>query len=131
MSVMDVTDPADAYEAIFAALAHPARRRILITLNFEGGAMSAGRIAGLFGHAWPTTTRHLQVLVAAGVISQAREGRTRMYRLNPERLALAHDWLGWFGRDPVTAEKTDDKTEDQGDDELADIQVERRGQGPR
>ena len=28
--------------------------RILISLNFAGGAMSAGEIARLFGHAWPT-----------------------------------------------------------------------------
>src|ERR1700712_3647916 len=91
-----------AYEAIFMALAHPARRRILISLNFADGAMSAGQIAALFGHAWPTTTRHLQVLMTAGIITQAREGRTRIYRLNAPRLALARDWLNWFGRDPVT-----------------------------
>ena len=100
---MDVTP--DAYEAIFTALAHPARRRILISLNFVGGAMSAGAIAALFGHAWPTTTRHLQLLEAAGVLAHERQGRTRIYRLVPARLALARDWLGWFERDPVTAEE--------------------------
>lgn len=97
--------PDDAYEAIFTALAHPARRRILISLNFAGGAMSAGEIAGLFAHAWPTTTRHLQLLEAAGIIRHQRKGRARIYRLNQERLALARDWLGWFDRDPVTAKE--------------------------
>ncbi|MDB5669794.1 MAG: hypothetical protein JWO25_753 [Alphaproteobacteria bacterium] len=100
----------DAYEAIFTALAHPARRRILISLNFAGGAMSAGQIAGLFGHAWPTTTRHLQLLEAAGLIEHRREGRTRLYRLHAPRLALARDWLAWFERDPATAEEKDDGT---------------------
>jgi DNA-binding transcriptional ArsR family regulator len=95
---------ADAYEAIFTALAHPARRRILISLNFAGGEMSAGAIAGLFAHAWPTTTRHLQALEAAGLLRHERRGRTRVYALNKARLALARDWLGWFERDPVTAE---------------------------
>ena len=94
---------ADAYEAIFTALAHPARRRILISLNFAGGEMSAGRIAGLFAHAWPTTTRHLQALEAAGLLRHERRGRARIYALDKSRLALASDWLGWFGRDPVTA----------------------------
>lgn len=98
---------ADSYEAIFTALAHPARRRILISLNFAGGEMSAGAIAGLFGHAWPTTTRHLQTLEAAGLIRHERRGRTRLYRLDRPRLALARDWLGWFERDPVTAEEID------------------------
>jgi DNA-binding transcriptional ArsR family regulator len=92
---------ADAYEAIFTALAHPARRRILISLNFAGGEMKAGAIAGLFAHAWPTTTRHLQALEAAGLLRHERRG---IYALDKARLALARDWLGWFERDPVTAE---------------------------
>src|SRR6516162_3337456 len=49
----------DAYEAVFTALAHPVRRRILITLHFQGGSMTAGEIAGMFDHAWPTTTGHV------------------------------------------------------------------------
>jgi len=100
-------EPPDAYEAIFTALAHPARRRILISLNFAGGAMTAGEIAGLFGHAWPTTTRHLQLIEAAGIVSHERHGRTRLYRLDKARLSLARDWLGWFERDPVTAKEID------------------------
>lgn len=104
----DITVSEDAYEAIFTALAHPARRRILISLNFAGGEMSAGEIAGLFAHAWPTTTRHLQQLEAAGLIAHARRGRLRLYTLNNARLALARDWLDWFGRDPVTAKEKED-----------------------
>ena len=98
----------DAYEAIFTALAHPARRRILISLNFAGGEMSAGAIARLFAHAWPTTTRHLQTLEAAGVVRGERRGKSRVYRLEPKPLALARDWLAWFGRDPCTAKEKDD-----------------------
>jgi DNA-binding transcriptional ArsR family regulator len=117
------------YEAVFMALAHPARRRILISLNFAGGAMTAGQIAGLFGHAWPTTTRHLQVLLGAGIVTQDRQGRARIYRLNPARLALARDWLGWFGRDPVTGANIQD--DGQGDIHHAALQAEHRGPGPR
>jgi len=98
----------DTYEAVFTALAHPARRRILISLNFAGGEMSAGAIAGLFAHAWPTTTRHLQALEAAGLLRHQRSGRTRLYALDRTRLALVRDWLGWFERDPVTAEELHD-----------------------
>jgi DNA-binding transcriptional ArsR family regulator len=105
---MDGPGPADAYEAIFTALAHPARRRILIALHFAGGELSAGAIAGLFAHAWPTTTRHLQGLEAARLIRHERRGRTRLYRLDRGRLALGRDWLAWFGRDPVTAKELSD-----------------------
>ena len=120
------TGGGDAYEAVFAALAHPARRRILISLNFAGGVMSAGQIAALFGHAWPTTTRHLQVLTDAGLLAQERRGRARLYRVRGWRLALARDWLGWFGRDPVTGEAICGEQDREGDTD-ATVQAERRG----
>jgi len=90
----------DAYEAVFTALAHPARRRIMLTLNFEGGSMTAGKIADVFDHAWPTTTRHIQVLEAAGLITHEQRGRERVYHINRRRLELVQDWLAWFSKDP-------------------------------
>lgn len=67
-----------------------------MTLNFKGGEMSAGEIAALFKHAWPTTTRHLQVLEAAGLLKHERRGRERFYRIDKNRLGLPRDWLAWF-----------------------------------
>lgn len=90
----------DAYEAVFTALAHPARRRILLTMNFEGGAMTAGDIAEIFEHAWPTTTRHLKVLESAGLIEQQRQGRSRIYSIDRRRLDLVREWLEWFYKTP-------------------------------
>jgi DNA-binding transcriptional ArsR family regulator len=90
----------DSYEVIFSALAHPARRRILMTVHFEGGSMGAGDIAAMFAHAWPTTTRHLKILVAAGLLRDERQGRTRIYRIEKGRLELVRDWLAWFSRSP-------------------------------
>jgi len=92
-------------EQVFTALAHPARRQILLTVHFWGGSMRAGDVAARFGHSWPTTTRHLRVLEDAGLLSHARIGRTRTYRLNKRRLDIARQWLGWFDRD-VEAERT-------------------------
>ncbi len=86
----------DAYEAVFEALAHPARRRVLLAVYFNGGAMTAGEIAAMFAHAWQTTTRHLQVLETAGLLSHERQGRMRIYRLERKRLALVSDWLAHF-----------------------------------
>ena len=89
----------DVYEAVFTALAHPARRRILMTVNFHRGEMAAGEIAALFAHAWPTTTRHLKVLESAGLLHHERRGRSRVYRIDKSRLELARDWLAWFSKD--------------------------------
>ena len=96
----DLDAHADAYEAIFTALAHPVRRRILLTLNFEGGSMNAGEIADLFEHAWPTTTRHVQLLVSAGLLVHERQGRSRVYTIDRDRIALVRDWIAWFFRRP-------------------------------
>jgi DNA-binding transcriptional ArsR family regulator len=94
-----VRTKADAYAAVFTALAHPVRRRIAMTLHFEGGSMTAGEIAAMFEHAWPTTTKHLQVLQAAGIVRQTRDGRTRNYTLDRSRLALVRDWLAQLTED--------------------------------
>jgi DNA-binding transcriptional ArsR family regulator len=88
----------DAYEAVFTALAHPVRRRVLITLHFEGGSMTAGQIADMFDHAWPTTTRHIQVLETAGLLRHERQGRRRIYHIDRRRLDLVRDWLAWFSK---------------------------------
>jgi DNA-binding transcriptional ArsR family regulator len=63
--------------------------------------MTAGDIAGRFAHAWPTTTRHLRVLVDAGLLIHERQGRNRVYAVDHARLSLLHEWLAWFERDPL------------------------------
>ena len=88
----------DAYESVFAALAHAARRRVLLTIYFNGGSMTAGEIAAIFEHAWQTTTRHLRVLERAGLLTHEKRGRTRIYRIQRKRLELVRDWLAHFSR---------------------------------
>lgn len=90
-------------EDVFWALAHSARRQIVMTVHFWGGQMTAGEIAGRFGHAWPTTTRHLRVLTDARVLTVERVGRTRQYRLNHARLDLVRDWLKWLDEPRASA----------------------------
>ena len=87
-----------ALDAVFAALAHPARRQVLMTIHFRGGQMTAGEIAGRFRHSWPTTTRHLRVLEEAGLVTSEQEGRTRTYKLEKKRLAVITEWLMWFDK---------------------------------
>ena len=90
----------DAYEAVFTALAHPARRIILLTIYFNGSSMTAGEIAAIFEHAWQTTTRHLQVLERAGLLQLEKRGRMRVYSIELKRLQLVRDWLGHFFKKP-------------------------------
>jgi len=96
MARRDPKPEADTYDAVFGALAHAARRRVLMTIMFNGGSMTAGEIAGIFEHAWQTTTRHLRVLERAGLITHEREGRLWIYRIKRKRLELVRDWLAHF-----------------------------------
>ena len=83
-------------ERLFVALAHPQRRQMLLALHFRGGELTAGGLAQRFDCSWPTTTRHLAVLVESELVSVERRGRERIYRLERERLEAVRDWLGWF-----------------------------------
>jgi DNA-binding transcriptional ArsR family regulator len=89
-------------DLVFAALAHPSRRQILLALRFRKGAMTAGDIADRFSCKWPTTTRHLNALVNAGLITVKKTGRERLYCLKEERLTgVAGRWLDWFRKDTL------------------------------
>jgi DNA-binding transcriptional ArsR family regulator/catechol 2,3-dioxygenase-like lactoylglutathione lyase family enzyme len=76
--------PDDVTDAVLGALAHGGRRRMLAVLQEHGGSMSSGEIAQQFSTAWSTTTRHLTVLLDAGLVVVEKRGRERMYRARPE-----------------------------------------------
>lgn len=73
-------------DAVFAALAHPARREIVLVLHAHGGELAAGNLARRFEHSWPTTTRHLAMLVRSQLVSVRKAGRERRYTLRRDRL---------------------------------------------
>lgn len=88
----------DALDRVFAALAHPSRRHILVVLQARGGRVRAGDIASRFECSWPTTTRHLRVLEEAGLVRVEQEGRERFYALDAKQLKrVAGGWLENFG----------------------------------
>lgn len=68
---------------------------MLQVLYARGGELSAGDLAARFSHAWPTTTRHLNVLADAGLVTVRKVGRERLYTLERDRLTAAMAlWLG-------------------------------------
>ena len=83
-------------DAVFAALAHPARRQILLSVHYRGTA-TAGEIARRFECSWPTTSRHLATLVASGLLNVCRRGRTRVYSTNANLLRdVLAQWSEYF-----------------------------------
>jgi ArsR family transcriptional regulator len=84
-------------ESVFAALANASRRHVLVVLSARGGTMTAGEIARRFSHSWPTTSRHLRTLEAAGLVATERRGREVIYQLSRDRLgAVVGRWLAGF-----------------------------------
>jgi DNA-binding transcriptional ArsR family regulator len=84
-------------DEVMKALAHASRRHVLVVLLARGGRMSAGEIAGRFSCTWPTTSRHLRVLEAAGLVQVERQGREWIYALCDARLRqVVGGWLRHF-----------------------------------
>jgi DNA-binding transcriptional ArsR family regulator len=85
--------------AIFAALADPTRRRILVQLSSSGeGPVTA--LAQPFRISLPAISRHLRVLEKARLIDRRREGRLHVIRVRAAGLKPAQDWMahcaaGW------------------------------------
>jgi len=87
----------DQIEDVFSALAHRSRRQILTVLRARGGTMTSGDLASRFDCSWPTTTRHLGLLVEAGLVRVEINGRERRYRLNADVLdVVAGAWIDRF-----------------------------------
>jgi DNA-binding transcriptional ArsR family regulator len=89
-------------DAVFTALGDATRRRVLDEVGRRGGATATELAADL-----PVTrqavAKHLGVLAGAGLVDGRRAGRETRYRLTPEPLGEAVDWLTrvgaeWDGR---------------------------------
>jgi DNA-binding transcriptional ArsR family regulator len=78
-------------EATFSALADPTRRAVLDLLR--RGSQPAGRIAQEFPTSRPAISKHLRLLRRAHLVDERREGRLRVYQLNPEPLRAVDSWL--------------------------------------
>jgi DNA-binding transcriptional ArsR family regulator len=95
----------DEIDAVFGALGHATRRHILQVLVARGGTLTAGELSSRFAHSWPTTTRHLGVLVDAGLVSVARVGRKRHYQVERQKLGdVLGLWLRSVGFELRSAE---------------------------
>ena len=86
-----VTHSAARNEATFQALADPTRRAVLDLLR--RGSQPAGQIASAFPVSRPAISKHLRLLRRAHLVREHREGRNRVYQLNPEPLRAVDSWI--------------------------------------
>jgi len=83
-------------DAIFAALAHPARRAMLARLAL--GPASVTELGAPLEMSQPAVSKNLKVLEQAGLIARGRDAQWRPCSLRPEALALADEWMETFRR---------------------------------
>lgn len=79
---------------LFDALADPTRRRVVQLLS--EGPRRAGEIADSAGVSGPAMSRHLRVLLRAGIVADERppgDARVRLFRLRPGSIAAVQAWL--------------------------------------
>jgi DNA-binding transcriptional ArsR family regulator len=81
----------DALDAVFSALAHPARRGMLERL--ATGAASVGELAVPYRMSAPAISKHVRVLERAGLVSRERDGRVHRLDLSGSSLTEALHWL--------------------------------------
>ena len=75
----------------FEVLAEPTRRRILdLLLDAE---RPVGELVEQLAVSQPAVSKHLKVLRDAGFVEVRADAQRRLYRLRPEPLREAWDWL--------------------------------------
>lgn len=88
-------DPA-ILDRVFAALADPTRRDILLRL--DSGVATVGELAAPYPISLQAVSRHIQVLVDAGLVAREREGRVARCRLDAGPIHAAALWLARYSR---------------------------------
>jgi DNA-binding transcriptional ArsR family regulator len=81
---------------VWNAVAEAPRRRILDALI--GGEKAVGAIVADVSMSQPQVSKHLRVLSEVGLVACRADGRRRLYRLEPARLAPFQEWLGKYER---------------------------------
>ncbi len=85
----------------FAALADPMRRAIVERI--KAGPASVEEIARGLPISRPAVSQHLRVLRESGLVSERRDGRRRIYRLQPEGLAAVRRYVETLWQDVLTS----------------------------
>lgn len=85
---------ANDVEGFFGALADPTRRRVVELLGER--AHRAGELAAAAGTSAPVMSRHLRILLEAGVVADERvpgDARLRVFHLRREPVLALQAWL--------------------------------------
>ena len=78
-------------DRVFHALGDPTRRAVVQRLG--RGPAAVGELAQPFKMALPSFMQHLAALEKCGLVTSRKEGRSRIYSLEPKPLEAAEKWM--------------------------------------
>src|SRR5438874_12569087 len=101
MAAIDPLDPAErsveaVLDRVFAALADPVRRAVLVRL--DGEDLLVSELAAPFDISLQAVSRHIQVLVRAGLVRQERTGRISRCSLVAGPIFRAAVWINRYSK---------------------------------
>ncbi len=76
---------------VFSAIAEP-RRRQIVELLARRGPLAVGALVLMLGLPQPAVSKHLGVLHKVGVVDVTRQGKSRVYSLDADKLKTVYDW---------------------------------------
>lgn len=88
-------------DEILSALGEPTRRAIVESLR--PGPMSLGEIAASYSVSRPAISQHVAILKKAGLLTEVREGKRRIYSLNAEGFQPLRQYVDRFWSDILDA----------------------------
>jgi DNA-binding transcriptional ArsR family regulator len=83
-------------DSVFFALSDPVRRTILLRLGEE--VLLVSELAAPFDISLQAVSRHIQVLVRAGLVRQERSGRVSRCSLDAAPILTAAIWLNRYSK---------------------------------
>src|SRR6266576_5605431 len=83
-------------DRVFAALADPVRRAVLTRL--DGEDLLVSELAAPFDISLQAVSRHIQVLVKAGLVTQQRTGRISRCRLDASPIYDTAVWINRYSK---------------------------------
>lgn len=93
-----VVRSSEALASVFAALGDPTRLK-LVALLCAGGAFSIAQLTQSTDISRQGVTKHLQVLAQAGVVRDLKQGRERLWQLEPGQIEEAKRTLEIIGKE--------------------------------
>lgn len=100
---------------VFSAIGEPKRRLLIEKLVLK--ELSVNDLVNQTNWPQPMVSKHLGVLKQVGLVTERKQGRSRIYRIQPEELRPIQEWIHQF-------EKYWGRTLDQLDSYLQSLQTQ-------